>query len=155
PLITIRGFAGESLPVYGQGLNVRDWLFVEDHAEALTLVLERGRMGETYNIGGDSERRNIDVVNAICDILDRLAPRKSASPHPELITFVTDRPGHDFRYAIDCSKVKTELGWKPRNSFESGLATTVKWYADNRAWWQPLLSKHDAASRRGLSVKSA
>ena len=155
PLVTIKGLAGESLPVYGQGLNVRDWLFVEDHAAALSLILERGRVGETYNIGGDSERRNIDVVNLICDTLDKLAPNRKGKPHRELITFVADRPGHDFRYAIDCSKLKSELGWRPRHTFESGLLTTVQWYIDNRAWWQPLLAKHDAARRRGLSAKSA
>jgi dTDP-glucose 4,6-dehydratase len=155
PLVTIRGLAGESLPVYGQGLNVRDWLFVDDHAAALALILERGRVGETYNIGGDSERRNIDVVNAICDTLDKLAPLPKGRPHCELIALVSDRPGHDFRYAIDCSKLKTELGWRPRHTFESGLRATVQWYIDNHAWWQPLLVKHDAASRRGLSAKSA
>jgi len=155
PLVTIKGLAGESLPVYGQGLNVRDWLFVEDHAAALSLILERGRVGETYNIGGDSERRNIDVVNLICDTLDKLAPKRKAKPHRELIAFVADRPGHDFRYAIDCSKLKSELGWRPRHTFESGLLATVQWYIDNRAWWQPLLTTHDAASRRGLSAKSA
>ena len=114
PLVTIRALAGESLPVYGQGLNVRDWLFVDDHAAALALILERGRVGETYNIGGDSECRNIDVVNLICDTLDKLKPRPKGRPHRELITFVADRPGHDFRYAIDCSKLKAELGWGPR-----------------------------------------
>ena len=155
PLVTIRALAGESLPVYGQGLNVRDWLFVDDHAAALALILERGRVGETYNIGGDSECRNIDVVNLICDTLDKLKPRPKGRPHRELITFVADRPGHDFRYAIDCSKLKAELGWGPRHTFESGLKATVQWYIDNRAWWEPLLAKHDAASRRGLSAKSA
>jgi dTDP-glucose 4,6-dehydratase len=155
PLVTIKGLAGESLPVYGRGLNVRDWLFVDDHAAALSLILERGRVGETYNIGGDSERRNIDVVNLICDTLDKLAPNRADKPHRELIMFVSNRPGHDFRYAIDCSKLKTELGWQPRHTFESGLLATVQWYIDNRPWWQPLLAKHDAASRRGLSVKSA
>jgi dTDP-glucose 4,6-dehydratase len=155
PLVTIKGLAGEPLPVYGKGLNVRDWLFVDDHAAALTLILEQGRIGETYNIGGDSERRNIDVVGLICDTLDKLAPLPKGKPRRELITFVSDRPGHDFRYAIDCSKLKSELGWKARHTFESGLLATVQWYIDNHAWWQPLLTKHDAASRRGLSVKSA
>jgi dTDP-glucose 4,6-dehydratase len=155
PLMTIKGLAGEALPVYGQGLNVRDWLFVDDHAAALALVLERGRVGETYNIGGNSERRNIDVANLICETLDSLAPRPKGKPHRELITFVADRPGHDFRYAIDCSKIKSEFGWTPRHTFESGLQATVKWYFDNRAWWAPLLAKHDAARRRGLSTKSA
>ena len=151
PLIMIKGLAGEPMPVYGRGLNVRDWLFVDDHAAALTLVLERGRVGETYNIGGDAERRNIDVVNAICDMLDKLAPNRHGRSHRELITFVADRPGHDFRYAIDFAKLKTELGWQPRHTLNRGFVATVQWYIDNRAWWQPLLAKHDAASRRGLS----
>jgi len=155
PRVTIKGLAGDPLPVYGRGLNVRDWLFVDDHAAALLLIVERGRVGETYNIGGDSERRNIDVVNLICDTLDKLAPNRAGKPHRELITFVADRPGHDFHYAIDCAKLKTELGWQTRHTFESGLLATVQWYIDNRAWWQPLLEKHGAASRRGLSAKSA
>jgi dTDP-glucose 4,6-dehydratase len=155
PLMIIKALAGEAMPVYGRGLNVRDWLFVDDHAEALSLVLERGRVGETYNIGGSAERRNIDVVNAICDALDHLAPRTGGASHRELVTFVPDRPGHDFRYAMNFSKLKAELGWQPRHSFEQGLLTTVKWYIDNRAWWEPLLSAHDAAARRGLAMKSA
>jgi len=154
PLSIIKALAGEPMPVYGKGLNVRDWLFVDDHAEALTLVLERGRAGETYNIGGNAERRNIDVVNAICDAMDRLAPRPNGVPHRELITFVSDRPGHDFRYAMDFAKLSAELGWQPKHSFESGLFSTVKWYIENRAWWAPLLSAHDAGIRRGLA-KSA
>jgi dTDP-glucose 4,6-dehydratase len=155
PLSVIKALAGEPMPVYGQGLNVRDWLFVDDHAEALTLVLERGRVGETYNIGGNAERRNIDVVHAICDAMDRLTPRKNGALYRELIAFVSDRPGHDFRYAIDFNKLRAELGWQPKHSFESGLLSTVKWYIDNRAWWEPLLSAHDASARRGLSKKSA
>jgi len=155
PLSIIKALAGDPMPVYGEGLNVRDWLFVEDHAEALVLVLEQGRVGETYNIGGNAERRNIDVVNAACDVMDRLAPRANRSSYRELITFVPDRPGHDFRYAIDFAKLRTELGWQPRHAFESGLESTVKWYIDNRAWWGPLLTAHDAGARRGLSKKSA
>jgi len=155
PLSIIKALAGEPMPVYGKGLNVRDWLFVDDHAEALTLVLQRGRVGETYNIGGNAERKNIDVVHAICDAMDRLSPRSGAAKHRDLITFVTDRPGHDFRYAIDFSKLSAELGWQPKHSFESGLETTVKWYLDNRAWWEPLLAAHNASVRRGLSKKSA
>ena len=155
PLTILNCLAGEPIPVYGRGANIRDWLFVEDHAEALTLVLEKGRAGETYNIGGEAERRNIDVVNAICDTMDRLAQRNSGQSHRGLITFVPDRPGHDFRYAIDCSKLKTELGWAPRNSFESGLALTVKWYIDNRAWWEPLVEADEATRRRGLSKRGA
>ena len=151
PLTIIKGLAGEAMPVYGCGLNVRDWLFVEDHAQALTLVLERGRVGETYNIGGNAERRNIDVVNAICDLMDELTSCPHSASHRELITFVSDRPGHDFRYAIDFTKLNAELGWSPKHSFEAGLRTTVKWYLENRAWWQPLFFGHDAAARRGLS----
>lgn len=155
PLTIIKGLAGEAMPVYGRGLNVRDWLFVDDHAHALTLVLERGRVGQTYNIGGNAERRNIDVVNAICDAMDALRPCLNGASHRELIAFVSDRPGHDFRYAIDFTKLNAELGWSPKHSFEAGLLTTVKWYLENRAWWQPLLSAHDAGARRGLSKKSA
>ena len=155
PLTIIKGLAGEPMPVYGRGLNVRDWLFVDDHAQALTLVLERGRAGETYNIGGKAERRNIDVVGAICDAMDRLTQCPNGASHRELITFVPDRPGHDFRYAIDFAKLNSELGWLPKHSFETGLNATVRWYFENRAWWEPLLSAHDASVRRGLSKKSA
>jgi dTDP-glucose 4,6-dehydratase len=155
PLTIIKGLAGEPMPVYGRGLNVRDWLFVDDHAQALTLVLERGSPGETYNIGGNAERRNIDVVRAICDAMDAVTQCASGGSHHDLISFVPDRPGHDFRYAIDFTKLKAELGWSPKNSFESGLLATVKWYIENRAWWEPLLSKHNASARRGLSKKSA
>jgi dTDP-glucose 4,6-dehydratase len=155
PLTIIKGLADEPMPVYGRGLNVRDWLFVDDHAQALTLVLERGRVGETYNIGGNAERRNIDVVGAICDAMDALRQCPTASSHRKLINFVPDRPGHDFRYAIDFSKLKAELGWSPKHSFETGLLATVHWYLDNRAWWQPLLLAHNADVRRGLTKKSA
>jgi dTDP-glucose 4,6-dehydratase len=155
PLMVIKALADESMPVYGEGRNVRDWLFVDDHAEALTLVLEQGRVGETYNIGGNSERRNIDIVHAICDMMDRLTPRPGRALHRELINFVPDRPGHDYRYAIDFTKLRAELGWQPKHSFEAGLLLTVKWYIENRAWWEPLLLTHDAGRRRGLAKKSA
>jgi dTDP-glucose 4,6-dehydratase len=151
PLTIIKGLAGESMPVYGQGLNVRDWLYVDDHAQALTQVLEEGRIGETYNIGGRAERRNIDVVGTICEVMDRLGRCPTRPSHRELITFVPDRPGHDFRYAIDFAKLNSELGWSPKHSFEQGLESTVRWYMDNRAWWEPLISTHQAATRRGLS----
>jgi dTDP-glucose 4,6-dehydratase len=151
PLTILKCLAGEPIPVYGRGANIRDWLFVEDHAEALALVLEKGKPGETYNIGGEAERRNIDVVQAICDQVDRLAPRADGQSHRALVTFVADRPGHDFRYAIDCAKLKAELGWRPRHSFESGLAQTVKWYIDNRVWWEPLVAGNDTIGRRGLA----
>ena len=118
----------------------------------MTLVLERGRAGETYDIGGNAERQNIDVVNAICDAMDMLASRPNGASHRKLITFVSDRPGHDFRYAIDFTKLNVELGWSPQHSFEAALRATVKWYLENRAWWEPLLSTHDAVARRGLGV---
>jgi len=118
-------------------------------------VLERGRAGETYNIGGKAERRNIDVVGAICDAMDRFTRCPNGGSHRKLINFVPDRPGHDFRYAIDFAKLNSELGWSPKHSFETGLNATVRWYLENRAWWEPLLSAHDASIRRGLSKKSA
>jgi dTDP-glucose 4,6-dehydratase len=155
PMMIIKGLAGEPMPVYGRGLNIRDWLFVDDHARALTLVLERGRIGETYAIGGNAERRNIDVVGAICEAMEELMPIRSGSSYRELISFVTDRPGHDFRYAIDFTKLRTELGWSPQHSFEQGLFSTVQWYIENTAWWRPLLSTREAAVRRGLSKKRA
>ena len=151
PLNLIKGLAGEPMPVYGEGRNIRDWLYVEDHARALALILARGRVGETYNVGGAAERQNIAVVRTLCGVLDELAPR-AAGPHADLITFVRDRPGHDFRYAIDFSKLEAELGWRPRESFESGIRRTVQWYLDHRAWWEPLLATHDAGARRGLAV---
>jgi dTDP-glucose 4,6-dehydratase len=152
PLTIIKGLAGESMPVYGEGLNVRDWLYVDDHAQALTQVLEEGRIGETYNIGGRAERRNIDVVGTICEVMDRLGQCPTRPSHRELITFVPDRPGHDFRYAIDFAKLNSELGWSPKHSFEQGLESTVRWYMNNRAWWEPLISTHQAAAPRGLST---
>ena len=150
PLVILRALGGESLPVYGRGENVRDWLHVEDHAEALTLVLRRGRPGETYNVGGDSERRNIDVVRAICTLLDEMLPQSLNRPHEKLIKFVTDRPGHDARYAIDATKIKTELGWRPRHSFDSGLRDTVRWFLDNRPWWERVMSGAYRGERLGL-----
>jgi len=155
PMMIIKGLAHEPMPIYGRGLNVRDWLFVDDHARALTLVLERGQVGETYAIGGAAERRNIDVVDAICDAMDTLVPRGSGVSYRELIRFVPDRPGHDFRYAIDFTKLKAELGWSPQHSFEQGLLSTVRWYVDTPTWWQPLLAQHEAGVRRGLAKKRA
>jgi len=134
PLMIHNALAGRPLPVYGDGMNVRDWLYVEDHCEAIRRVLAYGRAGETYNIGGRSEQHNIDVVNALCSLLDELHPDSPVTPHAKLITYVKDRPGHDRRYAIDCTKIERELHWKPRESFASGLRKTVRWYLDNQAW---------------------
>ncbi|MBS0539841.1 MAG: dTDP-glucose 4,6-dehydratase [Proteobacteria bacterium] len=151
PLVIIRALRGERLPVYGKGENVRDWLHVEDHAEALVTVLTKGRPGETYNVGGDSERTNIDVVRGICRLLDEMLPASANRPHERLIEFVTDRPGHDARYAIDAGKIRRELGWRPRHSFEAGLADTVRWFLDNRAWWERVMSGEYRGERLGLA----
>lgn len=149
PLMILNALAGKPLPVYGKGENVRDWLYVEDHAKALLLVATRGRIGDTYNIGGDAEAQNIDIVRRICAILDELRP--AAEPREKLITYVTDRPGHDFRYAIDATKIQTELGWRPSVNLEEGLRQTVEWYLENEAWWQDILARTDAQKRRGIS----
>jgi dTDP-glucose 4,6-dehydratase len=150
PLVIIRALRGESLPVYGKGENVRDWLHVEDHAEALLLVLQKGRPGETYNIGGDAERTNIEVVRGICALLDEMQPQSAHRPHDKLIKFVTDRPGHDARYAIDASKIRSELGWKPRHDFDEGLRATARWFLDNRGWWERVMSGAYRGERLGL-----
>lgn len=136
PLIILNALAGKELPVYGDGSNIRDWLYVEDHARALVMVLEKGRYGEKYNIGGRNERTNLQVVERICDLMDEMAPKDRS--HRDLITFVTDRPGHDHRYAIDATKTEDEIGWKAQESFETGIRKTVRWYLDNEAWWAPL-----------------
>jgi dTDP-glucose 4,6-dehydratase len=151
PLTILNALARERLPVYGKGENVRDWLHVEDHARALDLIIERGRIGETYNVGGRNERRNIDVVRRICTVLDEVAP--SNRPREELIEFVTDRPGHDARYAIDATKLETELGWRAQENFDTGIVKTVQWYLDNEWWWRPLRERY-AGQRLGL-LKSA
>jgi dTDP-glucose 4,6-dehydratase len=147
PLTILNALAGERLPVYGKGENVRDWLYVEDHARALDLIAERGRLGETYNVGGRNERRNIDVVRRICEVLDALVPGNR--PREELIEFVTDRPGHDVRYAIDATRLETELGWRAQENFETGIEKTVQWYLDNEWWWRPLRERY-AGERLGL-----
>jgi dTDP-glucose 4,6-dehydratase len=134
PLMILNGLEGKPLPVYGDGKNVRDWLFVEDHCSAIRTVLERGRLGETYNIGGSSERTNIDVVTTICDLLDELSPNEEIGSRKKLISYVTDRPGHDRRYAIDARKIKQELGWEPAERFESGIRKTVEWYLAHQDW---------------------
>ncbi|QQO13574.1 dTDP-glucose 4,6-dehydratase [Bradyrhizobium diazoefficiens] len=148
PHMIIRGLAGEPLPVYGDGAHIRDWLYVTDHAEALTLTLEHGRVGETYNIGARCERSNLDVVERICDLLDEISP--GAAKRRGLIGFVADRPGHDLRYAMDPGKIERELGWRPREDFESGLAKTVRWFCDNRTWWQNILDRGYRSARIGL-----
>jgi dTDP-glucose 4,6-dehydratase len=151
PLTILNALAGEPLPVYGKGENVRDWLYVEDHARALHMIVERGRVGETYNVGGRNERRNIDVVRRICDVLDSLSP--ASRPRHELITFVSDRPGHDARYAIDANKLETEIGWRAQENFDSGIKKTVQWYLDNEWWWQPLRERY-GGHRLGLLEKA-
>lgn len=151
PLVTGKALAGEPLPVYGDGQQVRDWLFVEDHCSAIQSVLEAGTPGEVYNIGGDSEKPNLEVVKTICRLLDEMAPDRGPVPHEDLITFVKDRPGHDRRYAIDASKIKSELGWKPANDFESGLRKTLRWYLDNTEWLQRVTSGAYRGERLGLT----
>lgn len=150
PLMIIKAMAGEALPVYGRGDNVRDWLFVDDHARAIVAIMERGRVGETYNVGGEAERTNLDVVHAICDALDADGALPDGRTRRDLVTYVTDRPGHDFRYAIDCSKLKGELGWAPSETFESGIARTIAWYTAREDWWRPL-QKGYGGERLGVS----
>jgi len=153
PLIILNAIHGKELPVYGQGANVRDWLYVEDHARALDLIVSRGRVGEKYNVGGRNEQRNIDVVRRICAILDTLRPMKR--PYEKLIEFVADRPGHDLRYAIDASKLERELGWKALETFDTGIEKTVQWYLDNEWWWRPLRDKVYAGERLGVLEEKA
>jgi len=148
PLIILNALHDKPLPVYGDGANVRDWLFVEDHARALFAILTRGRVGEKYNVGGRNERRNIDIVRRICEILDRLAP--ASAPRERLLTFVPDRPGHDQRYAIDAGKLEAELGWRAEETFDTGIEKTVAWYLSNEWWWRPLREKLYCGERLGL-----
>jgi len=138
PLMIANCVDEKPLPVYGEGLNVRDWLFVEDHCDAIYEVLQHGKIGDTYNIGGHNEIKNIDIVNTICFILDELKPRSNKKSYSELITYVTDRPGHDFRYAIDASKIKNDLGWTPKETFETGIRKTIQWYLDHEDWWRKI-----------------
>ena len=149
PLVILNALEGKPLPVYGKGEQVRDWLFVEDHARALVKVCTEGVPGETYNIGGHNEKQNIEVVKTICKILDEVRPRADGKSYAEQITFVADRPGHDLRYAIDASKIQRELGWKPQETFETGMRKTVLWYLDNKWWWEPLYTKYQR-KRLGL-----
>jgi dTDP-glucose 4,6-dehydratase len=147
PLVTLKGLAGEPLPVYGKGENIRDWLYVEDHVDALKCVLSKGTPGQTYNIGGQCELTNLEVVRAICAILDKHQPDKA--PHSDLIEFVTDRPGHDYRYAMDITRINNELAWQPAETFASGIAKTVEWYIANSQWWQAVLDGSYQLERLG------
>ena len=149
PHMIIKGLASEPLPVYGDGKNIRDWLYVDDHARALTLVLEHGEVGETYNVGGRNERTNLHVVETICDLLDDIVAVGMRGSRRDLISFVADRPGHDRRYAIDASKLERELGWKAQENFESGIAKTVRWYVEEQSWWQNILLRGYHAQRLG------
>ena len=149
PLVILNALEGKDLPVYGDGSNIRDWLYVEDHAKALSLIATRGRLGETYNVGGRNEQTNLQVVEKICDELDAVVP--GSRPRRELIRFVTDRPGHDHRYAIDATKLETELGWRAEENFETGLRKTVRWYLDNPDWWTPLRKSVYSGERLGLA----
>lgn len=149
PLVILNALEGKPLPIYGKGEQVRDWLFVEDHARALVKVCTEGVPGETYNIGGHNEKQNIEVVKTVCAILDELRPRADGKSYTEQITYVADRPGHDLRYAIDASKIERELGWKPQETFETGMRKTVQWYLDNKWWWEPLRAKYQR-ERLGL-----
>ncbi len=152
PVVVLAALEGRDIPVYGTGANVRDWLYVEDHADALLTIIEKGRLGETYNVGGHNERRNIDLVHTICDLMDTLSPKSHG--HRDLIKFVTDRPGHDMRYAIDASKIEKELGWRPSVTVEEGMEKTVRWYLDNSWWWKAILERGHTNERLGLKTKS-
>ncbi len=150
PIIILNALAGHPIPIYGQGENVRDWLFVEDHADALLCALERGKDGQTYNIGGENEEKNITIAQKICTILDKLSP--SEKPYRNLITYVTDRPGHDQRYAIDPIRMRNELGWRPSVTLDEGLKKTVRWYLENEGWWQALQRRHSVQERLGVDL---
>ncbi|MFT7681979.1 MAG: dTDP-glucose 4,6-dehydratase [Moritella dasanensis] len=154
PHMILNALNGQPLPVYGDGLQIRDWLYVDDHARALVLVATKGQIGESYNIGGHNEKRNIDVVNTLCDALEILVPDKpnGVEHYRDLITFVSDRPGHDLRYAIDASKIQRELGWQPEETFETGITKTLQWYLDNTSWWQRVLSGDYQLTRRGVNA---
>ena len=149
PVVILNALAGKSVPIYGDGGNIREWLYVEDHADALLLALQNGVVGRSYNIGGENERTNLEIVHTLCTILDRLQPRVSGS-YVDLIVFVTDRPGHDARYAIDPSRIRNELGWRPSVTIDEGLEKTVRWYLDNEDWWYPLLDRHGFGQRLGV-----
>lgn len=151
PVVIINALEGKPIPIYGKGDNIRDWLYVGDHVDALLLVAEKGVAGETYNVGGRAERTNIEIVQTICAILDELAPSADGKPYGSLITYVADRPGHDKRYAINCDKIERELGWRPATKFEDGMRKTVAWYLENRDWWEDIRARgFDTAKRQGL-----
>jgi dTDP-glucose 4,6-dehydratase len=152
PLMIVKALAGDTLPVYGKGDQIRDWLFVEDHVRALHAVFERGVPGRTYNVGGNSEKQNLEVVHTVCAILDRLRPRADGRPYASQIGYVADRPGHDARYAIDASRIRDEIGWEPQESFDSGIEKTVTWYLSNEDWWRPIVAERQADQRRGLAA---
>ncbi len=149
PVVILNALAGKALPIYGDGSNIRDWLYVEDHADALLLVLQKGALGRSYNIGGENERTNLELVQTLCVILDEKRPRGDGKSYADQITFVTDRPGHDARYAIAPSRIRDELGWRPSVTVEEGLARTVQWYLDNEAWWRPLQDRYGVGQRLG------
>jgi dTDP-glucose 4,6-dehydratase len=151
PVVILKCIREEAIPVYGKGENVRDWLYVLDHCKAIEIVVSRGQVGETYAVGGNNELKNIDLVRLLCRIMDRLRPRERGQKYEELITYVTDRPGHDMRYAIDASKLKRELGWEPNHDHQELFTQTVKWYLDNEAWWQSILSGQYKLERQGLT----
>ncbi|MCD2452613.1 dTDP-glucose 4,6-dehydratase [Methylicorpusculum oleiharenae] len=153
PLMILNAMSGKALPIYGQGLNIRDWLYVEDHCKAIEAVLCKGRVGQVYNIGGNNEKTNVEVVDTLCSLLDELLPHSSFSPHKQLVKFVVDRPGHDLRYAIDAGKIKNELGWEPEETFETGLRKTVQWYIDHPNWWTNILDGSYRGERLGLQGK--
>jgi dTDP-glucose 4,6-dehydratase len=155
PLAVLKGLHGEAIPVYGKGDNVRDWLYVEDHARGLFSILNEGRVGECYNVGGNAERTNLDVVTAVCGLLDEMLPASPHRPHKRLITFVADRPGHDQRYAMDTAKMELELRWAPRESFDSGLRKTVAWYLENRWWWEEIWARRYHGERLGTVARVA
>ena len=152
PVVILNALSGKPLPIYGTGENIRDWLFVEDHADALLLVVEKGELGRSYNIGGENERTNLELVRTLCTILDELQPKADGGSYADQITFVTDRPGHDARYAIDPSRIRDELGWRPSVTVEEGLERTVRWYLDNRDWWTKLLQREGVGQRLGTKA---
>ncbi|MEO1708388.1 MAG: dTDP-glucose 4,6-dehydratase [Pseudomonadota bacterium] len=151
PVVVLAALEGKQIPIYGKGENVRDWLYVEDHATALLTIVEKGKLGETYNVGGHNERRNIDLVTTICTLMDELSPKNH--PHKDLITYVTDRPGHDMRYAIDAGKIERDLGWRPTVTVEEGMRRTVEWYLSNSWWWQAIRERGFSDDRLGLKTK--